>query len=403
MLIQRGVLKEGRVQCRQRLLTVHPVARVLRRGGEAQHRLNEGEAAVVQAGALRIDHAHLRAVRRTDQHVLRRKIARREHIHPAAVELELLGYRRALGKERLQNAAETEGQLFNGGGKNGRVLMCGRAVSIVLGGARLVSHTVQLLQTALSQTRRGNSARELRLAVGTRQVQAVILHRLAHNAAGGKGTVRLNVVVQRIQRLLFGALQQGVGDRILLALNGSGAHILQSQHAQLRICAVELREQTRNLPVQRLQTVALTQVPETARVHRRILTAVTLHNNRGRQRLCRLERLCRLGGRLIRYTHHNGTHAGTQNLHALHRAASHLPQRMRPAEQLHQGLTHRGRISARLRRHGGVGGNRLLNEGAQKLPVRGGGGRTVRRQSRKVTTKGNLHRAIIPHRIPYRA
>ena len=30
---------------------------------------------MVQAGALRIDHAHLRAVRRTDQHVLRRKIA----------------------------------------------------------------------------------------------------------------------------------------------------------------------------------------------------------------------------------------------------------------------------------------------------------------------------------------
>ena len=337
---------------------------------------------MVQAGALRIDHAHLRAVRRTDQHILRRKIARREHIHPAAVELELLGYRRALGKERLQNAAETEGQLLNGGGKNGRVLMRGRAgsraVSIVLGGARLISHPVQLLQTALGQTRRGNSARELCLAVGTRQVQSVILHRLAHNAAGGKGTVRLNIVVQRIQRLLFGALQQGVGDRILLALNGSGAHILQRQHAQLRIRTVELREQTRNLPVQRLQTVALTQVPETARVHRRILTAVTLHNNRGRQRLCRLERLRRLGCRLIRHTHHNGTHAGAQNLHALHRAGSHLLQRMRPAEQLHQGLTHRGRISACLRRHGRVGGNRLLNEGAQKLPVRGGGGRNVR-------------------------
>ena len=338
---------------------------------------------MVQAGAFRIDHAHLRAVRRTDQHVLRRKIARREHIYPAAVELELLGYRRTLGEERLQNAAETEGQLLNGGGKNGCVLMLsgGRdeaRVSTVLGGARLISHTVQLLQTALGQPRRGNSARELRLAVGTRQVQTIILHRLAHNAAGGKGTVRLNVVVQRIQRLLFGALQQGVGDRILLALNGSGAYIFQRQHAQFRIRAVELREQTRNLPVQRLQTVALTQVPETARVHRRILTAVTLHNNRGWQRLCRLERLRRLGCRLIHHTHHNGTHAGAQNLHALNRTGRHLLQRMRPAEQLHQGLTHRGRISARLKRHGGVGGNRLLNEGAQTLPVRGGGGRIVR-------------------------
>ena len=64
---------------------------------------------MVQAGALSVDHAHLRAVCRTDQHVLRRKIARREHIDLAAVELELLGYRRALGEEGLQNAAETEG------------------------------------------------------------------------------------------------------------------------------------------------------------------------------------------------------------------------------------------------------------------------------------------------------
>ena len=331
---------------------------------------------MVQAGALRIDHAHLRSVCRTNQHVLRRKIARREHIDLAAVELELLGYRRALGEERLQNAAETEGQLLNSGGKNGRILMRGRAgvgaVSIVLGGARLISHTVQLLQTALGQPRRGNSARELRLAIGTRQVQAVILHRLTHNAAGGKGTVRLNVVVQSVQCLLFGALQQGVGDRILLALNGSGAHILQSQHTQLRIRAVELREQARNLQVQRLQTVTLTQVPETARVHRRILTAVTLHNNRGRQRLRRL------GCRLIRHTHHNRTHAGAQNLHALNRAGSHLLQRMSPAKQLHQVLTHRCRISARLRRHGGVGGNRLLNEGTQMLHVRGGCGRIVR-------------------------
>ena len=254
----------------------------------------------------------------------------------------------------------------------------GARVSTLLGCARLISHTVQLLQAALSQSRRGDSTRELRLAVGTRQVQAVILDRLTHNAAGGKGTVRLNVVVQRIQRLLLGALQQGVGDRILLALHGSVAHILQCQHAQFSIRTVKLREQTRNLLVQRFQTVALTQVPETARVHRRILTAVTLHNNRGRQRLCRLERLGRLGRRLIRHTHHNGTHTGTQNLHALHRAPSHLLQGMRPAEQLHQVLTHRGRIGARLRRHGGVGGDCLLNEGAQKLPVRGGSGRIVR-------------------------
>ena len=109
---------------------------------------------MVQAGALRIDHAHLRPVRRANQHVLRRKIARREHIDLAAVELELLGYRRTLGEEGLQNAAETEGQLLNSGGKNGCVLMLGRAgiraVSIGLGGACLISHTVQLLQPALS-------------------------------------------------------------------------------------------------------------------------------------------------------------------------------------------------------------------------------------------------------------
>ena len=97
-----------------------------------------------------------------------------------------------------------------------------------------------------------------------------------------------------------------MGDRILLALNGSGAHIFQRQHSQFRIRAVELREQTRNLPVQRLQTVVLTQVPETARVHRRILTAVALKNQGGGQGIGGF----RGAGILKVHAHHNRAHAG---------------------------------------------------------------------------------------------
>ena len=179
----------------------------------------------------------------------------------------------------------------------------------MLGGARLISHTVQLLQTALGQPRRGNSARELCLAVGTRQVQAVILHRFTHNAAGGKGMVRLNVVVQRLQCLLFGALQQGVGDRVLLALGGPGADILERDNPQFGVGTVEPREEPGHLLVEGRQAVAFAQVAEAAGVLRGIFAAVALKNQGGGQSLGGF----RGAGILKVHAHHDRAHAGSQD------------------------------------------------------------------------------------------
>ena len=119
-----------------------------------------------------------------------------------------------------------------------------------------------------------------------------------------------------------------MGDRVLLALGGPGAHILQSQYAQLRIRTVELREQARNLQVQCLQTVTLTQVPETAGVLRGIFAAVALKNQGGGQGLGGF----RGAGILKVHTHHDRAHAGSQNPYVRKVAAAGLLQAPRPGQ-----------------------------------------------------------------------
>ena len=223
----------------------------------------------------------------------------------------------------------------------------------------LLVHAVNSLEATLGQRRGCDGPGELRLAVGAGQVRAVAFHGLAHDAGARQRTVGPHVVVQRVQGLLFGALRQGVGDRVLLTLGGSGAYVLERDDPQFGIGIVEPREEPGHLLVEGRQAVAFAQVAEAAGVLRGILAAVALKNQGGRQGLGGF----RGAGILKVHTHHDRAHAGAQNPYARKVAAAGLLQALHPGQHAREVAAHRGGVCARLGRHGGVEGDGLLDEG----------------------------------------